>query len=57
MIYNFGKLLVEVFSDPGGEYLGAVVVDLGRLPFKRFCGLYYWRFCVWQLDEAGDHER
>jgi hypothetical protein len=36
-------ILIEVFSDPGETYLGTLLVDPDRLPFKRFCGLFYWR--------------
>jgi predicted amidophosphoribosyltransferase len=35
--------LVEVFADPGGQYLGAVLADPARLPFKRFAGTFWYR--------------
>lgn len=56
-IINLSKMLIEVFSDPSGKYLGAIVANLERMPFKRFCGLFYWRFCIWQLDEVGGDEK
>jgi hypothetical protein len=33
---------VEVFADPGGQYLGAVLADPARLPFKRFAGTFWY---------------
>jgi hypothetical protein len=41
--------LIEVFSDPAGEYLGTVLVDPERLPFNRYCGLFWWAPAAWEL--------
>lgn len=49
--------LIEVYSDPAGDYLGTVLVDPERLPLKRFCGLFWWWVAGDGFDEspiAGD---
>ncbi len=40
-------MIVEVFSEPNGDYLGLVKLDPERLPFKRFCGLFWWVPAAW----------
>ncbi len=43
--------LIEVYSDPAGDYLGTVLVDPDRLPFKRFYGLFWWAPAAWELTK------